>query len=1220
MNSQKEPENINKWQFWVDRGGTFTDIIGRSPNGELITKKLLSLNPGHYEDATLQGIREILHLPANAPIESSLVECVKMGTTVATNALLERKGQRTALLITKGFRDALRIAYQNRPKIFERHIILPELLYETVVEAQERIDSNGSVITPLGEQDLLERLTEIKALGIKSLAIVFMHAYEYPSNELLAYELAKKIGFEQISLSHQVAPLIKLISRGDTTVVDAYLTPVLNQYVDGVRKQMPNVKLLFMQSSGGLTQADLFAGKDAILSGPAGGIVGMSRTAKTAGESHVIGFDMGGTSTDVSHFAGEFERDYETQVAGVRIRAPMMSIHTVASGGGSVLGFDGNSFKVGPQSAGAHPGPASYGKGGPLTLTDANLLLGKIQRDYFPKVFGESAQEPLSITPVIEGFRDFSRLCNQTPEQVAEGFVAIAVEQMANAIKKISVAKGYDINKYTLQCFGGAGGQHACLVANALGMNRVMIHPFAGLLSAYGMGLADQSIIKERTLELPLSLNSLELAKSTSEELRKLIDSEVKLLTNEDETVQYKVHLKIKYSGSDTSLEVKFTDLENIKKSFEDAYLKRFSFLMKEKPLVIESINMEGLIEGNSLNEVVREASQTVKREIPSSDIAVKVKIYTDGCWQETPLIERENLLPGDIIQGPLLITEHYSTIVVEPGWCAMVNSLKHIILTRDEPKKSKSIEVLKSDPIRLEIFNNLFMNIAEQMGLRLQNTAHSVNIKERLDFSCAIFDGKGKLIANAPHMPVHLGSMGESVKSVIEANSHTMRDGDVFVLNDPYHGGTHLPDITVITPCFIKEYSETLPFLYVGSRGHHADVGGITPGSMPAFSKSIEEEGVMITNFKLVDKGIYQEEAMLHIFSDATYPCRNPQQNMSDLRAQIAANEKGIQELKKSIEQYGFKTVEAYMQFVQDHARSAVSKLFRKLRNGSYTLNLDNGAKIVVSVNVKPDKQSAEIDFSGTSDQLPNNFNAPKAVTVAAVLYVLRSMIDDEIPLNAGCLENVSIIVPKGSMLNPSSGAAVVAGNVETSMCITNALFGAFGVMASSQPTMNNLTFGNSKHQYYETIAGGSGAGGYFDQIGQNYGGFNGTSMVQTHMTNSRLTDPEVLEKRFPVILESFAVRPNSGGIGKYSGGDGGVRKIRFLEEMTLSILSNGRIFPAFGMSGGQHGAPGENWIVRANGERESLNHNDQIHVNEGDIIEIHTPGGGGFGQLDVS
>ena len=1200
------------WQFWIDRGGTFTDIVGKSPAGELFTHKLLSENPGHYKDAAVAGIRYLLGLQAHEDVTPLRVGCVKMGTTVATNALLERKGERTLLVTTRGFRDALRIAYQNRPRLFDRHIVLPELLYCAVVEAQERMSAQGEVIEPLNAAHLRIQLKAQFDSGIRSVAIVFMHAYRYEQHEALAAKLASDIGFTQISTSHQTSPLMKFVSRGDTTVVDAYLSPILRRYVEQVASEMPGVKLMFMQSSGGLTDAHAFAGKDAILSGPAGGIVGMARTAEGAGHDRVIGFDMGGTSTDVSHFAGQFEREFETQVAGVRMRAPMMSIHTVAAGGGSLLQFDGARLRVGPQSAGANPGPASYRRGGPLTVTDANVLVGKVQAEFFPAVFGPLGDQRLDAEVVAAQFASLSKQIKRSPEVIADGFLRLAVQQMANAIKKISVARGYDVTRYTLQCFGGAGGQHACMVADALGMQQVYVHPLAGVLSAYGMGLADQSLIREQAVELRLTqeampqlmapLKNLSLAARESLEKQSL-----------GEFIQLHERVHVRYEGSDSALMVPMGSLAEITAQFEAAYRQRFAFLMTGKALVVEAVSVEAVIRGDTPVELPQPLNSL--RDVP---VRAKVRMFSAGSdgesrWWDARLVVREDLRLGDCIQGPAIIAEKNATTVVEPGWQAQVTALDHLLLNRTEARQTKHAAGTSVDPVLLEVFNNLFMNIAEQMGLQLQNTAYSVNIKERLDFSCALFNAQGQLIANAPHMPVHLGSMGESIKTVIRENQGNMKRGDVFVLNDPYHGGTHLPDVTVITPVFLEGASQ--PEFYVGSRGHHADIGGTTPGSMPPFSTSIEEEGVQINNVKLVAEGVLQEQTMLLLLASGEFPSRNPQQNMADLRAQLAANEKGVQELRKMVDEFGLDVVQAYMQHVQDNAEESVRRVITRLKNGAFTLPLDNGAQIQVAVRVDAENRSAEIDFTGTSAQQINNFNAPTAVCMAAVLYVFRSLVNDDIPLNAGCLKPLNVIIPEGCMLNPHFPASVVAGNVETSSCITNALFGALGVMAGSQPTMNNFTFGNAQYQYYETISGGSGAGIVMDDAGKVSTGFHGTSVVQTHMTNSRLTDPEILEFRFPVRLESYALREGSGGRGQWSGGLGGVRRIRFLQAMTASILSNGRVYPAFGAAGGLSGAPGINQIVRKDGTVEVLKHIGQVEMAPGDVFEIHTPGGGGFG-----
>ena len=1210
-----------RWQFWIDRGGTFTDVVGRGPNGDLSTLKLLSENSEQYRDAAVEGIRRLLSLKPGEPITPERVECVKMGTTVATNALLERKGDRTLLVTTQGFRDALRIAYQARPKLFERQIVLPELLYERVVEAQERVGAHGEVLVALDEPRLRSDLQAVFDTGIRSCAIVFMHGYRYTAHEQAAVRLAREVGFTQVSASHEVSPLMKLVSRGDTTVVDAYLSPILRRYVDQVASQMPGVRLFFMQSSGGLTEAHHFQGKDAILSGPAGGIVGMVRTAVDGGHHKVIGFDMGGTSTDVSHYAGEFERAFETLVAGVRMRAPMMSIHTVAAGGGSILSFDGARLRVGPDSAGANPGPASYRRGGPLAVTDANVMLGKIAPAHFPKVFGPHGNETLDRDGVIAKFDAMAADVRArtgretTPESLAEGFVQIAVHNMANAIKRISVARGYDVTQYTLQCFGGAGGQHACLVADALGMSRVFVHPLAGVLSAYGMGLADQIAMRESSIELPLDEAGIAAAEERLAQLGQAASDELTSQGVARDQVELKRKVHVRYQGTDTALVVPFGEIAAIRRDFEAGYRQRFAFLMPDRLLVIEAASVEAVGPGE------RHAAPTTGAESPASrpTPVASVRMHA-GRWLEAELFVRESLAAGAVIDGPAIIAEKNATTVVEPGWQAVVKSppaalragcgrpgadaaAGPIELRRVVPRATQHALGTDADPVMLEVFNNLFMNIAEQMGLRLQNTAYSVNIKERLDFSCALFDEGGQLIANAPHMPVHLGSMSESIKTVIARNP-AMRPGDVYVLNDPYHGGTHLPDVTVVTPVYL-ESSDAKPGFYVASRGHHADIGGSTPGSMPPFSRTIDEEGVLFDNFLLVRDGALRESELYARLRSGPYPARNPQQTIADLRAQIAANEKGVQELRAMVAQFGRATVAAYMRHVQDNAEESVRRVITALKDGRFALDLDNGARIAVDVKVDAIRREATIDFTGTSAQLPNNFNAPKAVTMAAVLYVFRTLVDDEIPLNAGCLKPLHVIVPEGCMLNPRHPAAVVAGNVETSMCVTNALYGALDVMAAGPCTMSNFTFGNETHQYYETISGGSGAGP----------GFDGTSVVQTHMTNSRLTDPEVLEFRFPVRLDSYEIRQGSGGAGRWHGGDGGVRRVRFLEPMTASILSNGRRVPAFGGAGGSPGALGVNRIERRDGTWEQLDHIGSAAMHPGDVFVIETPGGGGWG-----
>ena len=1196
---------MSGWQFWIDRGGTFTDIVARRPDGALVTHKLLSDNPERYADAALAGIREIMGSRRGEPIEA-----VKMGTTVATNALLERKGEPTALFITRGFRDALRIAYQNRPRLFERHIVLPEMLYAAVYEVKERIGARGELVEPLDEEHTLARLKEAYDAGYRSVAIVFMHAYRFPTHESQVAEMAQRIGFTQISASHRVSPLMKLVGRGDTTVVDAYLSPILRRYVAQVAGELDGVRLLFMQSNGGLTDARRFQGKDAILSGPAGGIVGAVRTSLAAGFDRIIGFDMGGTSTDVSHYAGEFERELETRVAGVRMRAPMMSIHTVAAGGGSILNFDGARYRVGPDSAGANPGPACYRRGGPLTVTDANVMLGKIQPRFFPAVFGPGGDEPLDREAVTRKFEELTRTIGdgRTAEQVAEGFVQIAVGNMANAIKHISVQRGHDVTQYTLCCFGGAAGQHACLVADALAIRRVFIHPYAGVLSAYGMGLADQLAMREQAVEARLDEETVPVLEATCASLGAAAREDLvsQGVPREQVRLLSKVHMK--YEGTDTALAVPLAPLADMARAFDDAYRKQFSFLMPGRPLVAEAVSVEAVAAGEAVEEKMRREG---KAGLPVETI----RLFSGGRWHPAPLYRRDDLAPGQRVEGPAVIAEANATTVVEPEWRASVTPLAHLVLERVHERKGSHAIGTRVDPVMLEIFNNLFMSIAEQMGLRLQSTAYSVNIKERLDFSCALFDAQGNLIANAPHMPVHLGSMGESIKTVIRENAGKTKPGNVYVLNAPYNGGTHLPDVTVITPVFDAKGEEIL--FFVGSRGHHADIGGITPGSMPPASKVVEEEGVLIDNFLLVEQGRFRERETVALLTSGRYPVRNVQQNIADLQAQVAANEKGVQELRRMVQHFGLDVVRAYMGHVQDNAEESVRRVIGVLKDGSFEYPLDNGAWIKVKIKIGADRRSASIDFAGTSPQLPSNFNAPSAVCMAAVLYVFRTLVDDDIPLNAGCLKPLAVSIPEGCMLRPRYPAAVVAGNVETSQCITDALYGALGVMAASQGTMNNFTFGNERYQYYETIAGGSGAGIYGRGAEAPLGGFDGADVVQTHMTNSRLTDPEVLEWRFPVRLETFEIRAGSGGRGRWRGGNGAVRKVRFLEPMTAAILSGHRLVRPHGMAGGEPGAAGRNYVLRADGRRDELGPFDQTDMAPGDVFVCESPGGGGYGAI---
>ncbi|MEX6508300.1 hydantoinase B/oxoprolinase family protein [Jiella sp. M17.18] len=1217
--------DAGKWDFWIDRGGTFTDVIGRDPAGQLHPKKLLSENPGVYDDAALEGIRQLVGVETGAPIPPERIGTVRMGTTVATNALLERKGDRTLLLITRGFRDALRIAYQARPDIFAKEIILPEQLYERVEEVPERVLADGTVELALDADATRAALDRAKADGIDAVAIVFMHAWHYPEHEAKARALAEAAGFSQISVSHQVSPLVKLVGRGDTTVVDAYLTPILSRYVSRVASALgadmsdgAAPSLQFMMSSGGLTAAEMFQGKDAILSGPAGGVVGMAETARAAGFDKVIGFDMGGTSTDVTHYAGAYERALDSEVAGVRIRAPMLRIHTVAAGGGSILHLDQGRFQVGPDSAGANPGPAAYGRGGPLTVTDANVMVGKLKPHLFPAVFGPNQDRPLDADVVREKFAALAEQIGdgRTPEQVAEGFLTIAVENMANAVKKISVQRGYDVSRYLLNSFGGAGGQHACLVADALSMETVLVHPMSGLLSAYGIGLSSLFASRSQALVAPLEEGAKAEIGALAAELSDAVTAELTKQGLAAEAIDHTVLLQLRYDGTDTTLPVAYKgDLAAARTNFEAAHKAQFGFVYDNRPIVVENVSVEA-----AERRAAEDGSAAATAEPYEPEAGATETIFTSGESRAARVFRREALRPGARIKGPALVVEPNQTIVVEPGWTAELTARDDVLLTRTERKpRHAALGTAKAtegggtdagaDPVLLEVFNNLFMSIAEQMGVTLQNTASSVNIKERLDFSCAVFDHTGALVANAPHMPVHLGSMDRSVETVIALNEGRIRPGDVFALNAPYNGGTHLPDITVVTPVFDDQKQNIL--FYVASRGHHADVGGIAPGSMTPRATKVDEEGVLIDNLQLVKGGVFQEEELRRVLTDHPYPARNPQQNIADLKAQIAANEKGVAELKKMVGTFGLGTVEAYMAYVQDNAAEAVRQLIDGLSDCAYEYPTDSGQVIKVTVTVDKAAREATVDFTGTSDSMANNFNAPEPVTRAAVLYAFRVMVEKPIPMNAGCLRPVKIVVPEGSMLKPRYPAAVVAGNVETSQHVTNALFGAFGALSNSEGTMNNLTFGDDRYQYYETICSGSPAGRMND--GRS---FAGTAGVHVHMTNSRLTDPEILEMRYPVVLEDFHIRVGSGGAGAKRGGDGTKRTIRFLKEMDCAILSSHRTLPPKGIDGGADGEMGATEVRRLDGTLERLAGCDQTVLKAGEAVIVTTPTPGGYGR----
>jgi 5-oxoprolinase (ATP-hydrolysing) len=1228
-----------QWQFWIDRGGTFTDIVARDPDGRLHARKLLSENPGAYDDAALEGIRRFLGVPSGAPIPAERIAAVKMGTTVATNALLERKGERTLLVITQGLGDQLEIGYQARPDIFARKIVKPDMLYSRVVEANERVRADGEVETPLDLAALRIGLQAARDDGFDAVAIVLMHAYAFPAHEQAAARLAREMGFAQVSASHEVSPLVKLVGRGDTTVADAYLSPILRRYVEKVAgalhaapgsstpdtarvaagapmgtRLVSGTRVMFMASSGGLKAADQFQGRDAILSGPAGGVVAVAQTARRAGFDKVIGFDMGGTSTDVSHYAGEYERSFETEVAGVRMRVPMLRIHTVAAGGGSILKYEDGRFRVGPESAGANPGPRSYRRGGPLTVTDANIMVGKLSAAEFPAIFGPNGDQPLDEAAVREGFAGIAARIGdgRTPEQVADGFLRIAVENMANAIKKISVQRGYDVTEYALGCFGSAGGQSACMIADTLGMETVLIHPLSGLLSAYGMGLAQLRVSREQSVEIALSDN-----------VRAVLDAQVSGLTErcldelagqgvEPGAAEVSVRAHLRYAGVDTAIAVALDSASRMRAAFEAEHLRQFGFVSPEKAVQVSMIEVEAVGGGAETGAPLGRSAAANGTSEPA-----RGRFYSQGAWHEAPIVRREALRPGALLPGPALVIETHQTVVVEPGWRLEVSSGDDLVLRRVEPRRRENAAA-KADPVLLEVFNNLFMSIAEQMGEALRNTSQSVNIKERLDFSCAIFDANARLVANAPHIPVHLGSMDRAVETIARENAGRMRPGDVYMINAPYNGGTHLPDITVVTPVFsgdatkggkasgpAREAAAPEILFYVASRGHHEDVGGLTPGSMTPRATHIDQEGVYIDNFKLVEADRFREDEARALLTGARHPARVPDKNIADLKAQVAASAKGVAELGRMVEHFGLDVVRAYMGHVQANAEESVRRLIERLQDGAFTVEMDQGTRIQVAVRVDRARREATFDFTGTSPMQPNNFNAPEPVARAAVLYVLRVLVDQPIPLNAGCMKPVNVIVPEGSMLRPRYPAAVVAGNVETSMVVVNALMAALNAMGPSQGTMNNLTFGNARYQYYETICSGSPAGPDFD----------GVAAVHAHMTNTRLTDPEILELRYPVLLEKFAIRRGSGGRGRHSAGDGVERRIRFLESMSCALLTSSRKVRPYGLDGGEPGQCGQNSVRRNDGRIELLDGCDETTLEPGEAIIIVTPTGGGFG-----
>lgn len=1219
--------DTQQWRFWIDRGGTFTDVVALDPSGRLHACKLLSENPGAYDDAALEGIRRFLGVASGGELPSAQIAHVKMGTTVATNALLERKGEPLVLVTTAGLEDHFEIGYQARPDIFARQIVKPSMLFTRVIGAAERVRADGTVETALDEPALRSALEAAFSDGLRAAAIVFMHGYAFPTHEQRAEEIARDIGFTQVSVSHKVSPLIKFISRGDTTVADSYLSPILRRYVervsgavmgtgegelhgavgDGAEGGAAAPKLMFMASSGGLKAADQFHGRDAILSGPAGGIVGMAETARRAGFGKVIGFDMGGTSTDVAHFAGDYERAFETEVAGVRLRAPMLQIHTVAAGGGSILSYDGQRFRVGPASAGANPGPKCYRRGGPLTVTDANVMLGKLSADLFPKIFGPGQDEPLDEDAVRAAFAELATEVGdgRSGEDVADGFIRIAVENMANAVKKISVERGHDVTEYALNCFGAAGGQHACLIADNIGIETVLIHPLSGLLSAFGMGLAKLRASREQSLEMDLDGAAMERLEQLAWTLGNEVTEELLDEGVEYDGIEIRSFAHLRYAGADTAFPVEMSEPGFMRRDFEAEHLRRFGFLSADKGIVVAAIEVEATAatyDGDGSQAGAGPVSPGASGSADGPD-GIAARFFSQGAWHCAGSYQREQLSPGMIVEGPARIIEPNQTVIVEPGWRLQVTAENNIVLRRVEARNDRRHSTAL-DPVLLEVFNNLFMAVAEQMGEALKLTAQSVNIKERLDFSCAVFDPDGGLVANAPHVPVHLGSMDASIETVIRERRSDMKPGDVYVLNAPYNGGTHLPDITVVTPVFGGDGTGIL--FYVASRGHHEDVGGLTPGSMTPKATTIDEEGVLFDCMKLAEAGRFLEHEIKSHLIGAKYPARQPDKNIADLKAQVAANARGASEIAKMVEHFGREVVIAYMGHVQDNAEECVRRLIERLEDGEAEIETDTGSKVRVAISIDRERRSARIDFAGTSEMRADNFNAPEPVTRAAVLYVFRVMTGEPIPLNAGCLRPLEIAIPEGSFLKPKYPAAVVAGNVETSQVVTNALFMALKGLGTSQGTMNNLTFGDATRQYYETICSGAPAGPDFD----------GVSAVQVHMTNTRLTDPEILELRYPVVLDEFLIRRDSGGSGQHKAGDGTRRQIRFLEPMHAAILSGYRDLQPPGVEGGDPGRCGCNLVLRAGRGDEKLAGCDETELSVGDAIVIETPTGGGFGR----
>jgi 5-oxoprolinase (ATP-hydrolysing) len=1183
------------WTFWIDRGGTFTDVIGRDGDGREQTLKLLSASPS-YEDAAVEAMRRLLGAAPGEPFPAERVAAIKMGTTVATNALLERKGAKTLLVVTEGFADAILIGDQSRPDLFALDILRPEPLYAGVVEATERRAADGSVVLPLDGEALATALKAMRAEGFTSVAIAFLHSDLDPAHELAAGEIARAAGFDYVALSHEASPLPRFVPRAETAVADAYLTPLLRAYVERVAGAVNGAPLWFMTSAGQLVRADAFRGKDAVVSGPAGGVVGVAETARTAGAAAALGFDMGGTSTDVCRFAGTLERRDTARVAGARLRSPMLDVETVAAGGGSILTYDGFRARAGPASAGADPGPACYGRGGPATVTDANLVLGRLDPAWFPSVFGPNGDAPLDPAAARARLAELAGAMGAASvEAAAEGFVAVAVEQMAQAVRRISTERGFDPRDHALVSFGGAAGQVCCQVADALGVTEVLSPRHASLLSAWGIGQARVGALKQAGVELPLGDEGLAAADVLAERLTG--EATQALASQGSPAGSVERRLMLRYDGADAALPVPLGPLAEARASFESAHQRLFGFIEPDRTILIASVEAEASASSSAHPGEGPDPDDKAGYQpagAPPSDLVPGLR------RDERIIVMAENLTA---IDGPALVIRADTQIAVAEGWRATAEADGLIRLTRHTPLTAAAIAADKADPVTLELFNRRFMGVAEAMGAALERTAHSVNIKERLDFSCALFDADGGLVANAPHMPVHLGSMGASVRAT-KAQHPVLKPGEAFALNNPYFGGTHLPDITVVMPVFMDGGEE--PEFYVAARGHHADVGGIQPGSMPPFSKTLDEEGVLLDAVPIMREGRFLEAETRAALATGRWPARAPDRNVADLKAQIAACQAGAAAVAGMIETHGAQTVARYMTFVQRNAEQSVRRAVGRLVDGEARVPMDGGGEVVVKVTVNAAAGEATLDFTGSADQLGNNFNAPSAIVDAAALYVFRSLVDDDIPLNAGCLTPLKIITRHGSMLDPEPPAAVVAGNVETSQHVVDALYAAIGVMANAQGSMNNFTFGDDTRQYYETICGGAGATATRA----------GTSAVHTHMTNSRLTDPEILERRFPVRVERFAIRHGSAGDGANPGGDGAHRRVRFLAPMEAALLSTRRSHSPQGIRGGGAALPGRQRLITADGAVKELTGCFSISVRPGDVVEIETPGGGGFGH----